>query len=498
MPLSPAPVLPGTSPLTPPGQQPPNRRAQRAAVVISGVTLVVLLGLGQVLLPRLVFLAPGLQAQAQVSLPGEGGTSFQGFQFPWDRTRTGGGYDNTASLQNMQSQASVFHLNAVIIPVVADVPDSIDGHVSWNAADHDNRHTLSDDQYTKAIDDALKAGLAPILELQLRALDQTLGDNSGSAVGNSWGGLTSDASIGLSSGAGQGNIGDLEKKFFDDYTAFAVHYAKMSADHNLPYFIIGDGLTSVTYDMPPTSWKGDPAGRDRSPAGDPPCTQNIGRRDCSWRHVINAIKKPGYPKLQGGTATGASYKGKLIYAASWSGASVGWSKASEFDHITWWDAVDYIGVDANFPLTQNQGAPSVQALADAWHGKGDPATLGGQSDIYGRLEKVTDTYHRPIVFTSVEYDSAFGASSGQPQAAEQDNGEQLHDMEALLSTFSGTSWWVGVFWYADYPIAPRIANQPNWAVLGNWAGDNIDNSKDAGKWLAQYYKPNPIKCDCTP
>ncbi|HEV2458974.1 MAG TPA: hypothetical protein VGS80_11490, partial [Ktedonobacterales bacterium] len=78
MPLSPAPILPGTSPLPEPGKQPPNARARWLGALVALPVLVAALVVGQVLLPNILFLMPGLQAQAGASTPGQGGTAFQG------------------------------------------------------------------------------------------------------------------------------------------------------------------------------------------------------------------------------------------------------------------------------------------------------------------------------------------------------------------------------------------------------------------------------------
>ncbi len=95
-----------------------------------------------------------------------------------------------------------------------------------------------------------------------------------------------------------------------------------------------------------------PQGIDQVCLGEsfPNCT---GRRDCGWRHVIHAIQSAYLRQFHWPPdADGGGYTGKLIYAASSGGASEG-ATDSEYNHITWWDAVDYIGVDAFFPLTQN-------------------------------------------------------------------------------------------------------------------------------------------------
>ena len=52
---------------------------------------------------------------------------------------------------------------------------------------------------------------------------------------------------------------------------------------------------------------------------------------------------------------------KLIYAANWGSALMRCHRTG-FNQIAWWDAVDYIGVDAFFPLMQVQADATVDDL----------------------------------------------------------------------------------------------------------------------------------------
>ena len=501
MPFVPAPTSLGTSPLPTPGEQPPTARAVRFGVMAALSILVVALAIGQLFLNNILFLTPGLQAQAGGAVAGQGGATFQGFVFGWTRRDTGGGYQTAASLGNMKSQANLFHMNAVIIKVVADMPARSESDIFWHSTDKNNLDTLPDADYLRAIQDARKAGLVPILELEVRQQDTVLsrGDESPSLVGATWSSLHSNQVVGLENGS-TGVIGTLEKTWFDNYTAFAVHFAQISQSLHLPYFIFGDGLTNVSYDTSATSAQADPGGIDRSVPGDVPCPKTAsGRRECEWRHVIQALRNSKYALLMNHAQTeqGGGYTGKLIYAASWSGASDGGATKPEFEQISWWDAVSYIGLNAGFPITQNQSDAPVNVLDDGWHGRG--TGLAGQGDIFSRLETVAEKYRKQIVFTAAGYSSAPGANSaafttGNVSAVE-DDFEQLNDMQALLTTFTGTAWWAGVFWTGDEPVAPRT-KQPNWNISTNWAGDNLANSKASGKWLATFYQNAPIACSC--
>lgn len=488
MPLSPAPLMPGTSPIPTPGRRPPGRRALSMGALVAIPLLIALLAGGQFMLPRILFLAPGLLAQTGNSQPGQTTSSapFQGFTMMWTRRNSGGGFNTPSSLDNMAFEAKTFHMNSVVIPVVADMPTRSASYIAWHTNDSGNKDTFADNVYIQAINDARKAGLVPILELQMRQQDiLSSGDESSQWVGAAWSNLRSDLFINSQTDP----IGVLEHKWFDNYTAFAVHYAQLSEQYHLPYFIIGDQLSNVTVDTTRTNAKGDPRGIDRSVPGEsfPNCS---GRRDCGWRHVVHALRAPTYASFVGHKSQpGGEYSGKLIYAASWSGAQEG-ATDSEYDHITWWDAVDYIGVDAFFPLTQNADV-SVSDLVNAWHGKG--LDLQGQGDIYGKLAKVSGTANRPVLFTAAGYKSAAGAN-GDPlgvSSESPDQNEQLNDMQALFETFSAAPFWQGVIWYADQPL-PARGGRGDWKTSSYWGGDSLKTCKLAGQWLAQFYTDNPL------
>jgi hypothetical protein len=272
----------------------------------------------------------------------------------------------------------------------------------------------------------------------------------------------------------------------------------MSQQYALPYFIIGSDLTSVSYDTNGTNLHNDPKGIDQSVPGEtctnPTGTSLTGRRECEWRHVIHAIKQASYATLaKHQSTTGAGYTGKLIYEASWSaapGAQLNGASAPEYTSIAWWDAVDYIGIDAEFQLTQNGNEVPPNQLVNAWNGQKTIYGAGGSGDIVTSLANLSSQSQKPVLFTTASYASAPGANTGQPGNT-RDDFEQLVDMQALLSTFEGQAWWAGVFWSADYPIAPR-SSQPNWDISSNWAGDTYATSKPAGQFLATHYRNNPL------
>lgn len=503
MPLSPSPLMPGHSPLPSPGERPADRRALRLGAFVAMLTLVAVLLTSNLFLVRLVFLTPGLLANASSGQGvGSGGPAFQGFSYIWTkRSGGGGGFSNPASLQNMRSEHDDFHMNTVVIPIVADMPFRSRSTLLWNPGDHNTLDTLSDKDYVQAASDAQRAGLEPIFELVVKQQDQlNVPSEDPRFVGFSWFGLRSNQYI-QSDGVAVA-IGNLEHGWVDNYTAFAVHFAQLASFAHVHYVIIGDGLSNTTMDSNASSAKSDPQGIAPVKGDTFDASKCSGRHECEWRHIIHAIRAPSYKTYMGGKdMNGASYTGKLIYAASWQpcGANA-CTSMGEFEGIQWWDAVDAIGVDAYFPLSQNSADLDPGVLIDAWHGKGPD--LGDQRDIYQRLQKVADHFSKLVVFTGAGYESTPGSnrSPSQTQANGFDPNEQRSDMEALLATFSGAPWWIGVIWYADQPLAPR-SHQSNWQQGTQWAGDNLHgsnptDSKPAGVWLAGYYHDVPVPCLC--
>lgn len=505
MPLSPAPLLPGQSPLSAPGERPADRRALRMGALVGLFTLALALVPGQLLLPRLLYLTPGLLARAEVG--GQGGQSsagsFQGFAFMWTARSSGaGGYTTPASAKNMRSEAHDFHMNTVVIPVVADMPYRSESTLYWQAGGkYQYTDTLPDADYVQAIADARAAGLMPILELEVRQQDTYNAPYEYPYfIGHDW----YDEAAGQDITTATGNtatVGQLEWGWVDNYTAFAVHFAALAQTQHMPYLIVGDDLADMTVDGSASTKQGDPHGVAHSKAVGDTFTCS-GRHECEWRHIVAAVRGRAYANyLSRGAKAGGNYQGKVIYAASGlTGDQYKSSPQGEFELIKWWNAVDAIGVDAYFPLTQNSADPSVGTLINAWHGQG--AGLGGQGNIYARLQAVQDQYQKPVVFTAAGYESTQGsnASPGRTEALSYDPDEQKNDMMALLQTFSGTSWWDGVIWWADEPLSPRSA-QPNWQRGTLWAGDNLHgtkptDAKSAGLWLSTYYHSAPVPCLC--
>jgi hypothetical protein len=137
------------------------------------------------------------------------------------------------------------------------------------------------------------------------------------------------------------------------------------------------------------------------------------------------------------------FSGQLTYAADF----------SEFGQVQFWDRLDYIGVDAYFPLETTAGQP-VSSLVSAWSSRGWVSAL----------RSVALSYGKPLLFTEIGYRSITGAAI-HPNfwwtSASYDMAEQQNAFEAAYETFAGQSWFGGVYWWGWLASLP-----PN-----GWNGD---------------------------
>lgn len=79
----------------------------------------------------------------------------------------------------------------------------------------------------------------------------------------------------------------------------------------------------------------------------------------------------------------AIYSGKITYAANW---------YEEFEKIRFWDQLDYIGIQAYFPLAENNFA-SLEQVSNGWN-------------IHlSKIESVYEKFDLPILFTELGYRS---------------------------------------------------------------------------------------------
>ena len=206
-------------------------------------------------------------------------------------------------------------------------------------------------------------------------------------------------------------------EWFASYKEVILHYASLAAKYNVELLCIGTELSNTTTER----WKD------------------------KWLDIIKSIKQV--------------YNGPLIYAANW----------DEYETVSFWSAVDYIGMDAYFPLTNKNNPPKEELIA-GWN---------KQADV---LEKWLETsgHDKPIVFTEIGYDTVLG-SNKQPwrilptlasQIESQD--EQANCLESLLLVLTNRPWFKGFYWWNYFPrpdIGPlgyTLRGKKGEKILSEW------------------------------
>lgn len=128
------------------------------------------------------------------------------------------------------------------------------------------------------------------------------------------------------------------------------------------------------------------------------------------------------------------YTGKLTYAANW----------DEYPRVPFWQELDYIGVDAYFPIAE-QKTPSVAEAKEGWQ------------TWKTKLQSFSESNARPILFTEFGYRSIDHAGREPWQSdrtiIEANLQAQSNLTEALFSEFWRETWFAGGFvwkWFLDH------------------------------------------------
>jgi hypothetical protein len=172
------------------------------------------------------------------------------------------------------------------------------------------------------------------------------------------------------------------------------------------------------------------------------------KREKFWRSLIAKVR--------------AVYKGKLTYAANW----------DEYPQIPFWDALDYAGINAYFPLVQKV-TPSVSELLEAWKPHHEAITK-----FYTKVKK-------PILFTEFGYLSADGCAYNSWEVEKRihetniNEQAQANAFDGLFATFWKEEWWGGGFLWKWFPEGMGHEGYP--------AKDYTPQGKTSEKVLKKWY-----------
>lgn len=138
----------------------------------------------------------------------------------------------------------------------------------------------------------------------------------------------------------------------------------------------------------------------------------------------------------------AVYKGKLTYAANW----------DEYPRTPFWRELDFIGIDAYFPLSDKEH-PSMEEMHSGWQKWKEP------------MEAFSQTLQKPVLFTEFGYRS-MDYSAHKPWLVDQNETEVNLDLqsEALRVTFEEfwqEDWFAGGFvwkWFINHQEVGGVEN----------------------------------------
>ena len=218
------------------------------------------------------------------------------------------------------------------------------------------------------------------------------------------------------------------QSWFESYRTFILHYARFAEKNGIEALCIGMELRTSTV-----------------------------TRELDWRDIIKEVRKV--------------YSGQLTYGANW---------YLEFKEIQFWDELDFIGVQAYFPLADTTN-PDLEELKAGWVPHRDS------------LEAISKKFNKPIVFTEIGYRSNVDGAVRPwewPQrpigtASEEDLQTQANCYEAFFQTFWQEDWCGGAYFWKWFPTSRRSGsgqtlrnftpqNKPAEQVMARWYGKRAD------------------------
>jgi hypothetical protein len=225
---------------------------------------------------------------------------------------------------------------------------------------------------------------------------------------------------------GQGWCGDFDLKTEDDwllwekdYEAYILSYAKIASDHNVEMLCIG-----TEYKIAAT------------------------KRASFWISLISKVRK--------------IYSGKVTYAANW----------DNFHNITFWDELDFIGIDAYFPLSGSKDAKK-EVLDLKW------------KEVSKTLEQYSVSYKKQIIFAEYGYKSIHYSAGKQWEIEHIKDDEQVNfnaQNNAYSSLYENVwkqPWFAGGFIWKWFPNDKKAGGLLN--------SDYTTQHKPVEQIIKQYY-----------
>ena len=178
------------------------------------------------------------------------------------------------------------------------------------------------------------------------------------------------------------------RRFFVDYESFIVDQARFAAAANLELFAVGVELEGTTH------------------------------REAEWRRIIARVRDV--------------FPGTVLYAANW----------DRLEDVPFWDAVDWIGVHAYFPLSSAQ-EPTREVLEAGW------------AQHLETLRELSERLGKPVLVAEIGYNLSSGAARAPWEYETEDSpasrGLRRRLVEVALEQLAGQSFVRGMYWWKWMP-----------------------------------------------
>ena len=153
--------------------------------------------------------------------------------------------------------------------------------------------------------------------------------------------------------------------------------------------------------------------------------QSAIKRPVFWNHLIHKIR--------------SRYSGLITYAANW----------DEYNQIKFWSKLDYVGIDAYFPLS-DKATPQMTDLMEPLE------------QVLSTIEKFSKQHKKKILFTEYGYLSVDGCAGktweleSNLHALNYNPTAQANAIQTLLECCSKKNFWAGGFIWKWYPETHSI------------------------------------------
>lgn len=203
---------------------------------------------------------------------------------------------------------------------------------------------------------------------------------------------------------------DQRDAWFHSYERFLTHYAELAAQEGVALLSVGVELEQMV------------------------------QHEHRWRELIARVRE--------------IYPGPLTYSANW----------DSFAQVPFWDALDYVGIDAYFDLDVSP-EPTVEALRAAWQ------------PWIRQLREFAAQVRKPVLFTEIGVRSVQGASRHPWDWAYQapiSMQEQANYYEAFFRVLWRQPWLAGIYLWAWVP-GRAGPEDPSYTVSGKPAASIVQH-----------------------